>query len=282
MRSLARLALPALAVACSGCTRVITESDLFQPRSDVLAEVPEHARAMIVQRGPEVPLAGWLLVHERPRAVLVYFSGNAETIADSWPRLDWLSRTMDLDVVAVDYRGYGASSGVPALLCCGEDAVAVVAAARGLPEAKSLPLVVYGRSIGAGMAVYAAAHAKFDGLILESPPASVPEVVAAWNARLSWPASWFVTLAPAAELADPALQPITLIRSVHCPMLVMHGDIDDVIPQAQGRELFERAGASSRTFVALPATGHNDVRIDLDPARGALVNFTSRIAVADP
>ena len=127
------------------------------------------------------------------------------------------------------------------------------------------------------MAVYAAAHAQVDGLVLEAPPASCPEVIRSWNPQLPWYLRWFVTLVPDPALADPAMQPIAMIADVRCPLLIIHGGCDTVIPQAQGRALFERAGATAKRFVALPRAGHNDVRIDREPVVGELREVMGKV-----
>jgi fermentation-respiration switch protein FrsA (DUF1100 family) len=271
-----RPGLAILAVAlllASGCTRTVTETDLFHPRAAVLADPPPDAQPLRIERPDGTRLAGWLLTVDHPVATLVYCGGNAETVADSWSRLRWLSSTLSVEVVALDYRGYGASGGTPTLRACAEDAVAAVDAARSLPGHEHARLLVYGRSLGGGMATYAAANRELAGLVLEAPPASCPEVVRAWNRQLPWYVRWCLTLEPDAALSAPELQPILLARQLRCPLLLIHGDVDTVIAQEQGLRLYRAAASMDKTFLSLPGTGHNDVRIDTDPVRAHLVAF---------
>ncbi len=281
-----------IVVCATACTRRVTEEDLFHPRPVVLRDAPDHGRSIEVQRDGGVTLTGWMLSVDAPsiddKAVavavadrvptLVYFCGNAETVADSMPRLTWLRDQLQVNVMAFDYRGYGASDGTPGLKTCGEDAVAVIAGLRAMRGYEQAPVIVYGRSIGGGMAVYAAAHARIDGLVLEAPPSSCPEVISAWNPNLPWYVRWCITLEPDPALADPELQPITLIPRVLCPLLIMHGGQDTVIPQAQGRELYERAGSANKRFLALPENGHNDLRLDRPLITEALRRLIAQVA----
>ena len=288
MRTLILLAAM-LAFGTSACARRVTEEDLFHPRQVVLRDEPDHGRSVEVRRDGGVTLTGWMLsateraesdraaAVDTPVPTLVYFCGNAETVADSMPRLTWLRDELRVNVMAFDYRGYGASDGTPGLKTCGEDAVAVIAGLRAMKGHEQAPVIVYGRSIGGGMAVYAAAHARIDGLVLEAPPASCPEVISAWNPNLPWYIRWCVTLEPDPALADPSLQPITMIPRVLCPLLIMHGGLDTVIPQAQGRELYEHAGSANKRFLALPENGHNDLRLDRPLITEALGRFVAQV-----
>ncbi len=273
--SAALVALLCAALMCS-CTREVAERDLFHPKDVVFLSAPAQATVLELPREEGVTLAGWGIERSRQLPTMIYFGGNGETVAGSWGRLAWMSRTLAVNLVAFDYRGYGASSGVPDLRHCAADAVAITAAVRTMPPFAGGPLLVYGRSIGGGFAVAAAAGAAVDGLVLEAPPASCAAVVAGWNRNLPWYAYPFITLVAAPSLAEPTLQPVHLITQVHCPLLIMHGDADQVIDPTQGRDLFALAASLDKRFVLLPGTGHNDIRIDAEPVRGSLVDFIGR------
>ncbi len=282
LRHAVLLVIAMAGLSASGCTKVVRERDLFHPQDRILAGVPKGARPIAIPRPDEANLVGWLIEADASVLTVVYFGGNGETVADSWPRLRWMSRAMNVNILAVDYRGYGASSGVPSLKICGEDAVALIDALRATEGYERSRVVVYGRSIGGGMAVFAAAHRLVDGLVLEAPPASCPEVVRSWNGQLNWFYRMLVTLEPDPALSEPSLQPIAMIGSIQCPLLIIHGDADTVIPQSQGRDLYERSGAIDKRFLPLPGVGHNDIALNAEPAQTALESIFAEITALGP
>jgi len=98
-----------------GCTRTLHERDFLYPRKNGVVPDGVERRNLELTAADGTQLRGWLLRPARPRGSLVYFYGNAETIRDCQRRLYWLADAFQLDVVAVDYRGYGTSDGVPSL-----------------------------------------------------------------------------------------------------------------------------------------------------------------------
>jgi pimeloyl-ACP methyl ester carboxylesterase len=265
-------------VASASCASVVRERDLFHPQPTILARAPEHTRAVAVPRDGQAALSGWFIEIDAAAPTVLYLGGNGETVAASWSRLRWLSQVLRVNVLAVDYRGYGASSGAPGLRTCAEDAAALIDWLHGCAGYEHARLIVYGRSIGGGMAVYAAAHRSVHGLVLEAPPASCPEVIRSWNGQLGWFARTLVTLEPDPALAESDLQPIAMIAQVRCPLLIIHGDADTVIPQSQGRALFDAATMVEKRFLPLEGVNHNDIALNAEPVSGALARFIAGIA----
>lgn len=191
-------------------------------------------------------LVAWQLEPERPMADIVYFHGNGGNLSLWLPVLAALHRR-DLRVLAVDYRGYGLSTGAPSEQGLYRDAEAVVRhVARTRPRHTGLPLVFWGRSLGGPVAASATAAVLPDGLILESTFASKAAVVR------SHPVLRLLNL-----LSNYRFDTAGMLATFGRPVLVVHGDRDSIIPYTLGRELYERLGAPKQ-FVTVAGGDHND------------------------
>ena len=267
-------ALTALTFA-SGCARVVREAELFHPHPDQPGTV-RSGEAVQVPRSDAV-LGGCLFLSDSSRPMLLYCPGNAETVGDNLPKLTWLARTFALNVVCIDYRGYGASSGVPTLAAVADDYLAIHDWLRA--RFPGVPLIVYGRSLGTGMGAWVAANRPVAALVLEAPPTTGPEVIAVWSRTLlPWYVRWCVHLEPDATLRAFDRYPLQVVPRVGCPLLVLHGDRDATIPAELGRRVYEAAGSSAKRWLLVPGAGHNDLRIDRQPALGALTEFIAAVA----
>jgi fermentation-respiration switch protein FrsA (DUF1100 family) len=190
-------------------------------------------------------LRAWFLPSATPRALVVYFHGNGGNLAVWMPILVGIQKQR-FSVAAIDYRGYGASSGRPSEQGLYRDVDAALEWSGDLVKA-GVPVIYWGRSLGTTMAAYAAATRRPDGLILESGFASARSLL-----RASPPLAFLALLStyrfPTAEYAG----------RTGCPTLVMHGDDDRVIPFSNGRQLFESLPEPKR-FHVIPRGDHNDV-----------------------
>jgi hypothetical protein len=194
----------------------------------------------------------WWMPHERPAALVVYFHGNGGNLS-VW--LDILARLnrRGFSVFAVDYRGYGLSTGSPTEKGLYRDVDAIVAHVRTLPRPDGTPVVYWGRSLGAAMAARAATRTAPDGIVLEAGFPSARAV-----ARSS-PVLFVLSL-----LASVRFPTAEFMRDVHVPALVVHGTADSVIPYRMGVEL-HAALPPGTPFFAVEGGDHND----LDPPRPA-------------
>jgi uncharacterized protein len=191
-------------------------------------------------------LVAWRLVPETPVADVVYFKGNGGNLSVWLPVLATLYR-LDVQVLAVDYRGYGLSTGTPSEEGVYRDAEAVVEyAARLRGDDPAAPLVYWGRSLGGPVAAAAARAVRPDGLILES---TFPDKVAVIRFN---PVLRFLNL-----FASYRFSTVDLLQGFPGPVLVMHGDRDRIIPYRLGRELYEAIEVPKR-FVAIQGADHND------------------------
>jgi fermentation-respiration switch protein FrsA (DUF1100 family) len=190
-----------------------------------------------------VGLHGWWL-HGRGARVLVWFHGNAGNISH---RLDNAKRLIDrfgLDILLVDYRGYGLSEGRPSEAGLYRDGLAMYdeAVRRGFGPAR---IVLFGRSLGAAVAVEVGLQRRSAAMILETPFRSVPAM-----ARAHYP---FIP----AVLIRSRFDVEAKIAAVEVPKLILHGDRDEIVPLAHAQRIFDLARPPKRIHL-IRGAGHND------------------------
>lgn len=189
-------------------------------------------------------LRAWLMPAAAPRARVVYFHGNGGNLSNWAPILAAIVKR-GYAVIAVDYRGYGLSTGRPTEQGIYRDVDALVA--RAWPETDAtVPLVYWGRSLGCTMAAYAATVRKPDGAIFEAGFSDARSVT-----RGS-PALAFLSL-----FSSYRFPTADFINAANVPVLQLHGDHDSVIPFELGRELSGRI-RGRKEFVVIAGGDHND------------------------
>jgi fermentation-respiration switch protein FrsA (DUF1100 family) len=255
---LVRLVEPALAFFPTAGEDV-TPADHGAPfRADtILTSDREHLRV-------------WHLVHSAPQARIVYFHGNGGNLSMWSPILADLWR-QGYDVIAVDYRGYGVSTGRPTESGLYRDVDATLAFVGERAPAIAAPLVYWGRSLGATMAAYAAARQPPAGVVLEAGFPSARSVLE--TNPLLWTLSW---------LSRYRFATVEWMTTVRRPVLVLHGDQDSVIPYRLGRRLFASLG-EPKTFVTIRGGDHNDAApVDPEAYWTALRRFVEGLATPPP
>jgi hypothetical protein len=202
--------------------------------------------------GDGVMLHGWLIPAPGAAITLLWCHGNAGNISHRVDNAKHLHRLLKINVFLFDYRGYGESAGSlrdlseEATYSDAEGALAFLAAR---PDLAKTRLVYFGRSLGAAVAVEMARRRPPAGLILESPFTSISDM-----ARVVLP------FLPIGGLLTTRYDSLGKIGEIRVPLLILHGDRDDVVPFAQGRRLFEAANAP-KTFYAIRGARHNDTYI---------------------
>jgi fermentation-respiration switch protein FrsA (DUF1100 family) len=203
-----------------------------------------------------VRLHGWLVPAPGARFTLVWFHGNAGNIGHRVDNIKYLHRALGRpllpNICIFDYRGYGQSAGTLSDLsenATYDDAEGVLAYLRGRPDVARTPLVYFGRSLGAAIAVEMARRHPPAGLILETPFTSIQDM-----ARVALP------FLPVGSLLRTKYDSLSKLQEIRVPLLVLHGDRDDVVPYEQGRRLFEAAN-QPKTFFTIRGARHNDTYI---------------------
>jgi fermentation-respiration switch protein FrsA (DUF1100 family) len=148
-------------------------------------------------------------------------------------------------LVALSYRGYAGSSGKPSERGLLQDAAAAYAFAAERYQAERI--VVWGFSLGTGVAVALAAEKPVGKLILEAPYTSTVDVAAA-----------LLRIVPVSLLMRDQFHSDQRIARLSAPLLVMHGDSDPAIPISFGERLFALAH-EPKQFVRFPGGGHDNL-----------------------
>jgi uncharacterized protein len=216
----------------------------FEGETDTPATYGLPYRALALRTEDGETIAAWWITHPAARADVVYFHGNGGNLSLWAPVLAGI-QARGLNVLAVDYRGYGRSTGTPSEEGLYRDAAAVVRA-HGPLGTPGRPVVYWGRSLGGAVAAYATRVARPDGLILESTFASKRAVIRGNP-----------VLRVLDTFARYRFETASHLRGYGGPTLVIHATGDTIIPYAAGRELFERLGGDKQ-FLELPTGDHND------------------------
>lgn len=192
-------------------------------------------------------LNGWYFQDQDPQAYVVFFHGNAEDITGVAQMIDNLRKRFHITVFAFDYRGYGHSEGRPNESGLIEDGCA---AQRWLARRANIPLnrvVLWGRSLGGGVAVGVAIEQPPRALILERTFSSMVDVAAFHDPWL-----------PIRLLMRNRYNSAARIAQYHGPLFQAHGSADEVVPMASARSLFAAAAsAHPRQFIVMPNVTHN-------------------------
>jgi fermentation-respiration switch protein FrsA (DUF1100 family) len=208
--------------------------DLAAQRVSFTAADSVRLTAWVV--APQSDTARWILI----------LHGNAGNLATPGrPEHDRQLIGLGLGVLALDYRGYGESEGVPSEKGLYADARAAYDYLVQVRHLQTNRIVIYGHSLGSAVAIELASTVPAAGLIVEGALTSVPDR----GAEL-WP------LIPVRLIARNRFGSLARIASLKMPVLVIHGRDDQTIPIAHGRRLFE-AAPEPKTFLEV-AGGHDD------------------------
>jgi hypothetical protein len=198
--------------------------------------------------------AWWRLAEtEKPpeeRPVLIYCHGNGGNLTRPVDRMELLNilANAEVNVLLFDYRGYGASEGSPdedGLYVDGEAAYDYLVEERGIDPCR---IFVYGRSLGASVALHIALNRDVQGVVLDGAYASVPHM-----------AALHPLLRPLTFLIRNRFNNIAKAEQLEDPLLVIHGAQDEIVPVSQARAIRDAAvNAESRSFWKVRSAHHND------------------------
>jgi uncharacterized protein len=186
----------------------------------------------------------WHMPAKPGRPVILYFHGNGDFLAGFFGRF----RDLIADgtgIVVPAYRGYSGSTGSPSEQGLLQDAEAAYAFAATRYAADRI--VVWGFSLGSGVAVALAAERPVGKVVLEAPYSSIADVAAS-----AFP------IFPVRLLLKDSFRSDLRINRVKAPILMMHGARDSTIPIMFGEQLFALA-SEPKQFVRFPDGGHNDL-----------------------
>ncbi|MCS6821504.1 MAG: alpha/beta hydrolase [Microscillaceae bacterium] len=180
------------------------------------------------------------------KGVVLFFHGNAGNLAR------WGSMAQDFcrrgfDVFIHDYRTYGKSTGSLSQENLFSDAQLCYDFIKKQYKNKKVPIIIYGRSIGTGVATYLASKNETAKLILETPYNNMKDLI-----------NTYTKLIPTELLLRFSLPSDEYIAEVKCPVYILHGTQDETVPYILGKKLAERAGKKAK-FYTIQEGEHNNL-----------------------
>jgi fermentation-respiration switch protein FrsA (DUF1100 family) len=262
-------ALMALAAVTAGCRESIEGRFIYYPSRAVVADpssVGLAFRDVHFTAADGVKLHGWL-IPGRTSTTLLYSHGNAGNIGDRVALARLLAGQLGVGLFLYDYRGFGRSEGAPSEAGLVQDAIGARAAL--LREGVGAGHVVYyGRSLGAAVTVDLALAHPPRAVVLESPFASVRAMADS-------------VLPGAGVLFRTRWDSLSKMPRLRAPLLVLHGDADEVVPHAQGRAVFD-AAPGPKTFFTIRGGRHYDMAVGWPDYWAAWRTFLARVSAGTP
>lgn len=193
----------------------------------------------------KVKIHAWYCPAKKPRAIVLFAHGNAGNLSDRAELVSYFQNKLNITTLIFDYRGYGRSEGTPSTKGALVDARAAADYLAKREKVKAEKLVFLGRSLGGAILVQLAGDLQPRGLIIESSFSSLKAVAKRHYPKLAW------------VVSRNKLDSKTAIGKYDGSLLQSHGDWDQVVPIALGRELYEAAN-QPKQFVTIANGGHND------------------------
>ena len=226
---------------------------LFHPRPEThsLPLSPPSCNVMIPV-ADDVSIGARFHLNKMEGANILFFHGNGEIVSD-YNDLGPLYNRMDINFLAVDYRGYGLSGGTPTVSAMIQDCRVIFKFTRKWLHENSYygPLIVMGRSLGSASAIELAYRHKeeIDALIVESGFAQAGPLL-----RLLGVDPQAIGFSE-----EAGFQNIEKIKVFDKPTLIIHAEYDHIIPYSEGKSLFEACTSEDKTLLKIPDANHNDI-----------------------
>ena len=225
---------------------------IFYPRRS-WRPAPPGATDYLAPVAPDISISCRFYVSGHDAPTILFFHGNGEVASDYDDIAPFYER-LGINLFVADYRGYGASGGIPSFSSMLTDAHAVFRHFRGILRDGGFTdqLFLMGRSLGSGSAVALASFCQdqVQGLIVESGFASAVRLLG----YLGFPVD-------RSSLENVEAAGLTMIRSLRLPVLILHGESDFLIPAEEALAFYNEVGTKDKTLVLIPGAGHNDIMI---------------------
>ncbi len=225
---------------------------LFHPRPEAPGAYRGPALDLMIAVTPEVAVGARFHVQASANPNLLFFHGNGEIVAD-YDDLGPIYNARGINLLAVDYRGYGRSTGHPTVSALLADSHAILDFTRKWLAANGCdgPLILMGRSLGSA-AVLELAHSRqteIDGLIVES------------GFALATPLLRLLGIDPDRIGFEEAhgFRNIDKITAFSGPTLIIHAEFDHIIPYSEGEALYAASPAAHKRLLQIPGANHNDI-----------------------
>ncbi len=184
---------------------------------------------IFIEVDDKIKLKSWFIKKNLKKfKTLVFFHGNAGELSNRIYKLNELNK-LDINILIISWRGFSGNEGFPTEENLYNDAEAVIKWLNN-KEVENNKIILYGESLGTGVAVEIGKKNIFNSIILESPFTSMENA-----AKIYYP------YLPVKLLLKDKYNSISKIQKITTPILIMHGEKDNIVPFSMGKELFEKA-----------------------------------------
>ena len=188
----------------------------------------------------------WLPTAKPARGTVLFLHGNAQNISTHIVNVGWLV-AHDVNVLALDYRGYGLRDGKAGIDNAVEDIQLAIHWLKQNPKTADKPLAAFGQSIGGSLLLAALSEpetlARADCALVEGAFADYADIMSDIM-RQSWLLRWMRWMFT--PFAPRGLQPVDVLADVQLPLFFLHSTEDNIIPLQHGQRLFEKAAEPKR------------------------------------
>ncbi len=192
-------------------------------------------------------LTGWLIPGQGP--LVLWSHGNGGNIAHRLPQAALLHHHLGVTLFLYDYRGFGTSEGTPTEHGTYADARAALRTLQERLGVSCSDIVLFGQSLGAAVTAHVAARCRPRAVILEAAFTSVADI-----ARHMYP--WLPVWPLLRGIYDAEAE----VVRIEAPLLLIHGNLDDVVPVRMARRLFDAAAPPKRLRI-IAGGGHGDLHL---------------------
>ncbi len=225
---------------------------IFYPRKD-FTPCPGNGFDLSVSVGDQASISCRFYLGHQEWPWILFFHGNGEVVSD-YDEIAPFYHQKKLNLVVADYRGYGASSGIPTLTDLVQDCHIILKEIVAELTRRHLQkdLWVMGRSLGSISALELAHKHQnvIKGLLIESGFPSVVRIIS----HLGIPA-------PGIDLRKIDQGCLEMISEISLPSLIIHGEDDTLVPLENARDLYDHLGTKEKELLVIPSASHNDVLI---------------------
>ncbi|MCP4682043.1 MAG: alpha/beta hydrolase [Desulfobacterales bacterium] len=230
-----------------GCEPVVNKMAFHPDNQNVLSidQLPSNFQEIFIETEDQVKIQGYFIANKSSNKILIYFHGNAGNICHRLPDLMQIS-SFGINVLGVSYRGYGKSRGKPSEKGIYIDGKAALNYSTRKLGFSLNNVIILGRSIGTAVAIHISQNLNIGGLILVTPLTSGADEANA------------IGLGLISFLAGNSFNNIEKIVNISCPILVIHGTQDNLVPFEMGKKIYNKAKIKKQ-FVKIEGANHNNL-----------------------
>ena len=182
-----------------------------------------------IKTSDNIELLGWFHKKDLQKfKTIIFFHGNAGTLENRIYKLNHL-KDLEVNFLIIAWRGFSGNKGKPTEKGLYEDGESAVQWIKSY-GVKNENIILYGESLGTGIATEIAQNKNFAGVILETPFTSMGDA-----------AKKFYPYIPVKLLLRDKYENIKKIKNIKSPILVMHGEIDQIVPFSMGQKIYQEA-----------------------------------------